>query len=279
MSSSPLFRRSSETCSGTVLPIIWKASARTGVEWNSNCRVSGGISRHDPPRPVSQQSTSHRRFPPRRSSRAPGIFLFYGLHPTRSIFPDCLEESPRRSCNQRWLTLLTTRPRVVVNFVCRATFQPYIPGKFRMKTIYRAAATHAHVFLHIQKTIGTSIRHALQTMLPQDIFATIYPGLEGISLDEFEKLPEDVRRRFHLIFGHLYFGMHIYVPRPVKYLTFLRDPTKRLRSNYWQTKSFYYSEHAVPLSDIVMRGLWEEFIIILPESSAESLRRLYPAAF
>jgi hypothetical protein len=128
-----------------------------------------------------------------------------------------------------------------------------------MKTIDRAAATHAHVFLHIQKTIGTSIRHALQTILPQDVFATIYPGLEGIPLGEFEKLPEDVRRRFHLIFGHLYFGVHIYVPRPVKYLTFLRDPIKRLRSNYWQTKSFYYSEHAVPLSDIAMRGLWEEF--------------------
>lgn len=117
---------------------------------------------------------------------------------------------------------------------------------------------HAHIFLHIQKTAGTSMRRALEGALPKDEVASIYPDLEGMSLDTFVNLPEDARRHFHLIFGHFFYGMHVYLPHPSRYSTFLRDPLERVRSNYWQTKSFHPARGA-PLSEIVMRGAMEEF--------------------
>jgi hypothetical protein len=51
-------------------------------------------------------------------------------------------------------------------------------------------------------------------------------------IELFKNLPERFRRRLSLVKGHLYYGVHQYIPRPVQYFTLLRKPLERTISLY-----------------------------------------------
>jgi len=92
-------------------------------------------------------------------------------------------------------------------------------------------------FLHIPKTAGMSLN---------GLFVRNYRGrphynvqIKDISeadwlacLDRMEKTPREELDQYQIFKGHMIYGLHKFVPGPAEYITFLRDPVKRLISHY-----------------------------------------------
>jgi len=51
-------------------------------------------------------------------------------------------------------------------------------------------------------------------------------------LDRIQKMPREELERHQVFKGHMPFGLHEFLPRPVGYITFLRDPVRRAISHY-----------------------------------------------
>jgi len=120
------------------------------------------------------------------------------------------------------------------------------------------------VFLHIQKTAGTSVRSAIAAeFLPGEV-AFVYPDpFIGLSPQEFGELPEQQRAALRLVVGHVYFGIDERLPHPADYVTVIREPGARLRSHYYHHvgagTAFTLSGMPIPTSRVVQHGLIDEF--------------------
>lgn len=91
----------------------------------------------------------------------------------------------------------------------------------------------AIIFLHIHKTAGTTLNRILEWQYnPLSIF-TIDPYNFRATADRFKSLPEQRRRRFQVVRGHLFYGIHKDLPQGGTYITMLRDPVARLLSTYY----------------------------------------------
>jgi Sulfotransferase family len=87
----------------------------------------------------------------------------------------------------------------------------------------------ALIFLHIPKTGGSTLSKILEHHYSTAETATLdTPGVA-----RFKTLSPAQRERYRLIEGHLHFGLHRFVPRPSKYVTFLRRPIDRVLSFYF----------------------------------------------
>jgi hypothetical protein len=87
------------------------------------------------------------------------------------------------------------------------------------------------IFLHIQNSMGTSIRNALaEGLSPLDVLF-IYPEGLGVPMEEFFGIPALTLACTRLIFGHTLFGLHEHLPLQGRYRTVLRCPVERLISN------------------------------------------------
>ena len=95
----------------------------------------------------------------------------------------------------------------------------------------RAQGEPATVFLHIPKTAGTSVRHALLDGLLPSEWLLVYPPPFGMTVEEVAALPAVQRRAARLVAGHLAFGIEEQLGRAARYVTFLREPMARLRSH------------------------------------------------
>lgn len=124
---------------------------------------------------------------------------------------------------------------------------------------------HCIVFLHIQKTAGTSLTVALQERFRDGEVCNYYPGhVIGLGWEALNELPERQRQAFRLLVGHMAFGIGSVLRQPVKYYTFLREPMARLKSHYWHYRAAKVNPpnnqgHAVPLHVAVNEGLTDEF--------------------
>lgn len=122
----------------------------------------------------------------------------------------------------------------------------------------------AHVFLHIPKTAGSSVAAALVAASPRCRYASVYGGPQWLTLKQFADLPLQQRRELDLIIGHLYFGCGELMRKPCRYVTFLRAPIERIKSNYWQARrngisTIRLAGADVPLHVAVNEGLIAEF--------------------
>lgn len=99
------------------------------------------------------------------------------------------------------------------------------------------------IFQHIPKTAGTTLSFILVQNFEEDEIYHIRnlqqmrgPSFSRYfgSVEDFANLDSDERNRFRCIIGHAPFGLHRYLNHPVKYVTFLRDPVKRVISQYHQ---------------------------------------------
>jgi hypothetical protein len=95
-----------------------------------------------------------------------------------------------------------------------------------------SAPARAVLFLHIPKTAGTSLRNDFAGRLRYSETLLVYPDSNvGLSVEQLAVMPEYQRRQFRLVFGHCYVGLHQHFPQPSHYITILREPRSRLRSN------------------------------------------------
>jgi len=87
------------------------------------------------------------------------------------------------------------------------------------------------VFIHVQKTGGTSLRRALSKHFPA----------EEICEERFNKLrewaPEELNR-YRLFAGHFSFSSLTHIPGPKIIITLLREPRARLLSYFNYVKRF-----------------------------------------
>ena len=88
------------------------------------------------------------------------------------------------------------------------------------------------IFLHIPKTGGQTLTEILdQVYAPEKIYTIDYAD-PARALDGFRNMPPEKRAGYSLIRGHAAFGLHKILPRPARYITFLRDPVERAASLY-----------------------------------------------
>ena len=100
---------------------------------------------------------------------------------------------------------------------------------------YRAAAMdrEALVFLHIPKTAGTTLNRIIEWQYsPFEIF-TMDPYRIRATPDRFKRLSERRRRQLRMVRGHMFYGIHEFLPQGATYITMLRDPVPRALSAYY----------------------------------------------
>lgn len=91
----------------------------------------------------------------------------------------------------------------------------------------------ALVFLHIPKTAGTTLNRIIEWQYnPLSIF-TMDPYRIRATVERLQTLPEQRRRRLQVVRGHLYYGVHEFLPQGATYITMLRGPVARFLSSYY----------------------------------------------
>ena len=91
----------------------------------------------------------------------------------------------------------------------------------------------ALIFLHIPKTAGTTLNRIIEWQYsPLSIF-TMDPYRIRATPERLRKLSEGRRRRLRMVRGHLYYGVHEFLPQVGTYFTMLREPVARFFSSYY----------------------------------------------
>ena len=91
----------------------------------------------------------------------------------------------------------------------------------------------ALIFLHIPKTAGTTLNRIIEWQYnPLSIF-TLDPYRIRATAERFKTLSEERRRRIRVVRGHLYYGLHEFLPQGATYITMLREPVARFLSSYY----------------------------------------------
>ena len=91
----------------------------------------------------------------------------------------------------------------------------------------------AVIFLHIPKTAGTTLNRIIEWQYSPFAIFTMDPHRIRATAARFKRLPEARRRRFQVVRGHLFYGIHEFLPQGATYITMLRDPVARLLSAYY----------------------------------------------
>jgi len=83
------------------------------------------------------------------------------------------------------------------------------------------------IFVHIQKTAGSTLRWITRRQYPKGAVLEIGKSPHHFPLEEFKRLELAERDRIDCVVGHIPYGLHEYLSRPADYITFLRDPIER----------------------------------------------------
>ena len=90
------------------------------------------------------------------------------------------------------------------------------------------------IFIHIQKCSGTSLRNSIMAHYHPDKVLFVYPEVSnGVSEYSLEQVSSKQLDSFDLFYGHFKFGFGRLLNGPFTYITMLRDPIERLRSQFW----------------------------------------------
>lgn len=91
----------------------------------------------------------------------------------------------------------------------------------------------ALIFLHIPKSGGTTLRQIISRQYPKPLsFHANYRPTEKVYEEAKGKLGSDLTK-IRLFEGHMFFGLHSFLPQPAKYISMLRNPIERIASQYY----------------------------------------------
>ena len=94
----------------------------------------------------------------------------------------------------------------------------------------------AVIFLHIPKTAGSTLNTIVERQYKSVEIYSIDSKRVIQSMEEFKQLPAQPLEKIKLLKGHMYFGLHEYLPTPSTYITILREPIDRIISTYYYIK-------------------------------------------
>ena len=98
------------------------------------------------------------------------------------------------------------------------------------------------IFLHIPRTGGTTFRDILERFYHSENVIEIKKFIE--SEETISTYTKDEQSKIKLIKGHLNFGIHELINGDCKYITFLRDPIKRIVSTFkYANNNVNHSDH------------------------------------
>lgn len=141
------------------------------------------------------------------------------------------------------------------------------------------------IFMAINKTGCSTFQTILEREYGLANALQINPSKEpshSLSFDEFKKLPEEEKKRYKSLSGHMFFywGIHEHIPKPSTYVTFMRNPVDRTISFYYyllQQHKHRYSKMIMSecrdLNDFVRKGYsWNNlFVKYLSSFEAEQI--------
>jgi hypothetical protein len=88
------------------------------------------------------------------------------------------------------------------------------------------------IFLHLPKAAGTTLKDILHREYQEDLIYEL-DGTQFIQAqEEFKQLDQAEKAEIKILMGHMYFGLHEFLPSPAKYITMLRNPIDRVVSYY-----------------------------------------------
>jgi hypothetical protein len=90
----------------------------------------------------------------------------------------------------------------------------------------------ALIFLHIPKTAGTTLNRIIEWQYSPFAIFTMDPHRIRATAERFKGLSEARRRRLRVVRGHLFYGIHEFLPQGGTYFTMLREPVARVFSAY-----------------------------------------------
>jgi hypothetical protein len=88
------------------------------------------------------------------------------------------------------------------------------------------------LFVHMPRTGGTAFTAALRARFPNVLRLSERPEFAA-----FIAMSATERASFDLIAGHMPFGADAFIPRPCRYIVWLRDPVDRFVSSYFHARS------------------------------------------
>lgn len=91
------------------------------------------------------------------------------------------------------------------------------------------------LFLHIEKTAGTTLRSVVDRQYGRDAVLTYYNQPSRQLLDNLPYVLSAAPRKRRALIGHFEFGAHENLPLASPYITILRDPIRRAVSAYYET--------------------------------------------
>jgi Galactose-3-O-sulfotransferase len=109
---------------------------------------------------------------------------------------------------------------------------PGCPAK-RQMLAFMTVDGEAVVFLHIPKTAGTTLNRIIESQYSAFSIYSIDPFRIRATAERLKQLPERRRRHLRVVRGHLFYGIHKFLPQGATYITMLRDPVPRLLSTYY----------------------------------------------
>lgn len=94
-------------------------------------------------------------------------------------------------------------------------------------------ANKALIFLHIPKTAGTTLNRIIEWQYSPAAIFTVDPHRFRATVERFHNFSEARRRSYQVVRGHLFYGIHEYLPQESTYITMLREPVSRMISSYY----------------------------------------------
>ncbi len=89
------------------------------------------------------------------------------------------------------------------------------------------------IFLHLPKNGGATFNALLNRIYYKEVVHQIrLKDKNTLTTEDFIELPEKDRARIKVLKGHMFYGLHEHLIGPSEYITFLRQPEKRILSFY-----------------------------------------------